>query len=193
MQNGKRQPLPQLKCGADAHPPRCENEKPTPKGELFVLAQWEGFSRLRPKSRLRRLASDTPVCGRAPRSARCAARLLTLRDGQNKNPPVWVGFVLAQWEGFSRLRPKSRLRRLASDTPVCGRAPRSARFAARLLTLRDAKMKSSPQRVSFSFWRSGRDSNPRAAFGRHTISSRARYDHFDTTAYGSCARQRKSL
>ena len=32
-------------------------------------------------------------------------------------------------------------------------------------------------------WRSGRDSNPRAAFGDHTISSRARYDHFDTTAY----------
>ena len=32
-------------------------------------------------------------------------------------------------------------------------------------------------------WRSGRDSNPRTAFDRHTISSRARYDLFDTTAY----------
>jgi hypothetical protein len=32
-------------------------------------------------------------------------------------------------------------------------------------------------------WRSGRDSNPRTAFDRHTISNRARYDHFDTTAY----------
>ena len=31
------------------------------------------------------------------------------------------------------------------------------------------------------FWRSRRDSNPRAAFDGHTISSRARYDHFDTT------------
>ena len=31
-------------------------------------------------------------------------------------------------------------------------------------------------------WRSGRDSNPRAAYDRHTISSRARYDLFDTTA-----------
>ncbi len=30
-------------------------------------------------------------------------------------------------------------------------------------------------------WRSGRDSNPRTAFDRHTISSRARYDRFDTT------------
>ena len=33
------------------------------------------------------------------------------------------------------------------------------------------------------FWRSGRDSNPRAAFDDNTISSRARYDLFDTTAY----------
>ena len=32
-------------------------------------------------------------------------------------------------------------------------------------------------------WRSGRDSNPRAAFDDNTISSRARYDLFDTTAY----------
>ena len=33
------------------------------------------------------------------------------------------------------------------------------------------------------FWRSGRDSNPRYAFDVHTISSRARYDRFDTTPY----------
>ena len=33
------------------------------------------------------------------------------------------------------------------------------------------------------FWRSRRDSNSRAAFGDYTISSRARYDHFDTTPY----------
>ena len=33
------------------------------------------------------------------------------------------------------------------------------------------------------FWRSGRDSNPRTAFDRHTISSRARYDRFDTTPW----------
>lgn len=43
-----------------------------------------------------------------------------------------------------------------------------------------------------TFWRSGRDSNPRTAFGRHTISSRARYDHFDTTAYLN-AQQQASL
>ena len=30
------------------------------------------------------------------------------------------------------------------------------------------------------FWRSRRDSNPRAREG-YTISNRARYDHFDTT------------
>ena len=35
----------------------------------------------------------------------------------------------------------------------------------------------------FIFWRSGRDSNPRYAFDVHTISSRARYDRFDTTPY----------
>ena len=38
----------------------------------------------------------------------------------------------------------------------------------------------------FSLWRSGRDSNPRAAFDDNTISSRARYDLFDTTAYSIC-------
>ena len=36
---------------------------------------------------------------------------------------------------------------------------------------------------SLLFWRSRRDSNPRAAFDGYTISSRARYDHFDTTPY----------
>ena len=33
------------------------------------------------------------------------------------------------------------------------------------------------------FWRSRRDLNPRYPFGVHTISSRARYDHFDTAPY----------
>ena len=36
-------------------------------------------------------------------------------------------------------------------------------------------------------WRSGRDSNPRTAFDRHTISSRARYDRFDTTPWMAAA------
>ena len=35
----------------------------------------------------------------------------------------------------------------------------------------------------FIFWRSRRDLNPRYPFGVHTISSRARYDHFDTAPY----------
>lgn len=34
------------------------------------------------------------------------------------------------------------------------------------------------------FWRSGRDSNPRA-IARKLISSRSRYDHFDTSPYMS--------
>ena len=34
--------------------------------------------------------------------------------------------------------------------------------------------------VLLFFWRSRRDLNPRYPFGVHTISSRARYDHFDT-------------
>ena len=38
---------------------------------------------------------------------------------------------------------------------------------------------------SFYFWRSRRDLNPRYPFGVHTISSRARYDHFDTAPCGS--------
>ena len=42
------------------------------------------------------------------------------------------------------------------------------------------------------FWRSGRDSNSRAGFAGNTISSRARYDHFDTTAY-RYAQQRELL
>ena len=42
-------------------------------------------------------------------------------------------------------------------------------------------------------WRSGRDSNPRAAFDDNTISSRARYDLFDTTAYSLLLRTAKFI
>ena len=45
--------------------------------------------------------------------------------------------------------------------------------------------------ASGAFWRSGRDSNPRAAFDDNTISSRARYDLFDTTAYSFFAANSK--
>ena len=38
-------------------------------------------------------------------------------------------------------------------------------------------------RMGFYFWRSRRDLNPRYPFGVHTISSRARYDHFDTAPW----------
>ena len=36
---------------------------------------------------------------------------------------------------------------------------------------------------SFSLWRSGWDSNPRAGVTDKLISSQPRYDHFDTTPY----------
>ena len=45
------------------------------------------------------------------------------------------------------------------------------------------KKKKPIQMDGFSFWRSRRDLNPRYPFGVHTISSRARYDHFDTAPY----------
>ena len=47
-----------------------------------------------------------------------------------------------------------------------------------------------PSKDGGFIWRSRRDSNSRYAFGVHTISSRARYDRFDTAAY-RCARQQK--
>lgn len=45
----------------------------------------------------------------------------------------------------------------------------------------------------FLCWRSGRDLNPRAAFDGNTISSRARYDLFDTTAYSFRCEQQNLL
>ena len=38
-------------------------------------------------------------------------------------------------------------------------------------------------KITVDLWRSRRDLNPRYPFGVHTISSRARYDHFDTAPY----------
>ena len=38
-------------------------------------------------------------------------------------------------------------------------------------------------KITVDLWRSRRDSNPWTAFDRHTISSRARYDLFDTAPY----------
>ena len=51
-------------------------------------------------------------------------------------------------------------------------------------TLRSPEKKKADAFASaFLFWRSRRDLNPRYPFGVHTISSRARYDHFDTAPY----------
>ena len=50
------------------------------------------------------------------------------------------------------------------------------------------KKKNPSKRMGFSFWRSRRDLNPRYPFGVHTISSRARYDHFDTAPCGVVSR-----
>lgn len=38
-------------------------------------------------------------------------------------------------------------------------------------------------KITVDLWRSRRDLNPRYLFEVHTISSRARYDHFDTAPY----------
>ena len=51
-------------------------------------------------------------------------------------------------------------------------------------TLRSPEKKKADAFASaFLFWRSRRDLNPRYPFGVHTISSRARYDHFDTAPW----------
>ena len=42
---------------------------------------------------------------------------------------------------------------------------------------------SANNRTKQRLWRSGWDSNPRTGFSRQTISSRSRYDHFDTAPY----------
>ena len=67
----------------------------SPQGEAFDdPAGMERFSRLRPKSRLRRLASDTPACGQPSRTALRAARALTILLPPNKKPrPTGRGFV----------------------------------------------------------------------------------------------------
>ena len=46
-----------------------------------------------------------------------------------------------------------------------------------------AKKNTPSEWMGCSFWRSRRDLNPRYPFGVHTISSRARYDHFDTAPW----------
>ena len=45
------------------------------------------------------------------------------------------------------------------------------------------KKEAHPYGCASFFWRSRRDLNPRYPFGVHTISSRARYDHFDTAPW----------
>ena len=90
-------------------------------------------------------------------------------------------FFLAEMERFSRLRPKSRLRRLASDTPACGQPSRTALRAARALTLPLPPNKK-PRPTGRGFvWRRWRDSNSRRAFDPYTISNRARSTNYATS------------
>ena len=84
-------------------------------------------------------------------------------------------------ERFSRLRPKSRLRRLAFDTPACGQPSRTALRAARALTLPLPPNKK-PRPTGRGFvWRRWRDSNSRRAFDPYTISNRARSTNYATS------------
>ena len=92
----------------------------------------------------------------------------------------YLPFV-AEMERFSRLRPKSRLRRLASDTPACGQPSRTALRAARALTLPLPPNKK-PRPTGRGFvWRRWRDSNSRRAFDPYTISNRARSTNYATS------------
>ena len=80
---------------------------------------------------------------------------------------------LAQREGCrSRLRARSR--RCSVSPPGCHSLP--LRFESPWIKRKRR------QKPSFSFWRRGRDSNPRV-LSHKLISSQPRYDHFDTSAY----------
>ena len=65
---------------------------------------------------------------------------------------------------------------MACGTVIEGLTPPQSRLSP-------PEQKVTPPERRCGSWRSGRDSNPRAAFDDNTISSRARYDLFDTTAY----------
>ena len=104
---------------------------------------------------------------------------------------------MAEMERFSRLRPKSRLRRLAFDTPACGQPSRTALRAARALTLPLPPNKK-PRPTGRGFvWRRWRDSNSRRAFDPYTISNRARSTNYATSPrvayYNAAFRQSQAI
>ena len=98
---------------------------------LPFMAEMERFSRLRPKSRLRRLASDTPACGQPSRTALRAARALTLPLPPNKKPrPTGRGFVWRRWRDSNSRRAfdptisnRARSTNYATSPRVCSRRP----------------------------------------------------------------------
>ena len=84
---------------------------------------------------------------------------------------------MAQQERFARGVTTPRHAQRALNAPL-------GRFFASLMPCSNLWIQKEHHPVGWcSFWRSRRDSNSRYAFGVHTISSRARYDHFDTTPY----------
>ena len=96
---------------------------------------------------------------------------------KRKTPESRFRCFLAQWEGFSTHGRNMPLACCSQARPRWGPA-----LGVRLQIPQMPKEKPRLTAGPF-FWRSGRDLNPRAAFDGNTISSRARYDHFDTTAY----------
>ena len=95
----------------------------------------ERFSRLRPKSRLRRLASDTPACGQPSRTALRAARALTLPLPPNKKPrPTGRGFVWRRWRDSHVSGPRA----------ACGGWPPTRLPAGSRLVPRCARRELSP-------------------------------------------------
>ena len=90
------------------------------------------------------------------------------------------GDRLAVWpRRRDSLRRQSRLSRRGS---IAASATDGAKLPVRIRGYYLSERKSTMLLHStFSFWRRRRDSNPRAAHHGNTISSRARYDLFDTT------------
>ena len=102
-----------------------------------------------------------------------------------KNPSVRMGSVLG---GSRRDLLHFRVAEIKELAPSSWRQANVHRtFAFKCsnpsLSARQTKPPSIGMGVWF-IWRSRRDLNPRYPFGVHTISSRARYDHFDTAPCG---------
>ena len=93
-------------------------------------------------------------------------------------------FFMAEQEGFVTFLPSAKIIVSMRSSPHRSTVPRTVAFHFQIPLPRSGKKQITSLRMCFVFWRSRRDLNPRYPFGVHTISSRARYDHFDTAPCG---------